>query len=96
MSVDVSFSSELKTPETIAWLALVAITCASWAMGSNPGAMTRNLFLESALLVVLAFFKVRLIILYFMEVRHGPVLLRLSCEAWLITSCLGMLFFLRA
>ena len=95
MSVDVSLSSELKAPETIVWLALVAITCVSWAMGSNHGAMSRDVFLESALLVVLAFFKVRLIILYFMEVRHGPVLLRLSCEAWLIASCLGMLFFLR-
>ncbi|RYZ61970.1 MAG: hypothetical protein EOP08_12780, partial [Proteobacteria bacterium] len=34
--------------------------------------------------LVVAFFKARLIILDFMEVRHAPLPLRIFCEAWVV------------
>jgi cytochrome c oxidase subunit IV len=85
---------ELKSAESIVWMVLMAITALSWLLGANHGAFISNAFAESSFLIVLAFIKIRLILFYFMEVRHGPITLRLSCEAWLIFSCIGILAFL--
>jgi len=41
----------------------------------------------SVLLVLVAFFKVRLVISHFMEVRHAPKPLRLLCDAWVVGVC---------
>ena len=41
----------------------------------------------SVLLVLVAFFKVRLVISHFMEVRHAPMALKLLCDAWVVGVC---------
>ncbi len=86
-------NTKLMTAETAVWLLLVAMTVVSWTIaaftGSNDGGGATNLSL-----ILIAFIKVRFIMLYFMEVRHGPFLLRLSCEAWLAIAALGLIAFL--
>lgn len=94
VNMDENMIKELKSPETIVWLILMAVTGLSWVLGANHGIVTKNSFIETAFLIILAFFKIRLIMLYFMEVRHGPITLRLSCEAWVFISCIGVLAFL--
>ena len=42
-------------------------------------------------LLVLAFFKVRLVIMHFMEVATAPLVLRLIFEAWLLIVCCVLL-----
>jgi hypothetical protein len=45
------------------------------------------------LMMVVAFFKVRLVILHFMEVRAAPASLRLLCEGWVFMTCSAILGF---
>lgn len=61
------------------WLALIfAILFTGWLAESN------SVFGQWTVLVVLfvAYLKARAIILYYMEVKHAPQMLRLIFEAW--------------
>ncbi|MFT5118056.1 MAG: hypothetical protein ACI9NY_001590, partial [Kiritimatiellia bacterium] len=78
----------IKSKETSVWLLLMMITMGSWVLGANHSILFNTPANEAAVLMALAFFKVRLIIRYFMEVRHAPKMLKLSCECWLWCSCL--------
>lgn len=70
------------------WLILMLATGVSWWLGTLEGV---NGFVSAAtagvLLMLVAFFKVRLVICHFMEVRHAPAALRLLCEAWVVGVC---------
>ncbi len=69
---------------TTVWLVLVLATAASWWLGGGgstaPGLSAR---LASGVLLLVAFIKVRLIVRYFMEVRHAPFALRAGFDAWI-------------
>lgn len=71
---------------TWVWIALVVITVGSWLLA--PAHYT-NLVSASAtvtaLVLVLTFVKTRLIIRWFMEVRHAPRWLQLATDGWLVT-----------
>ena len=41
--------------------------------------------------MVLAFFKVRLVILYFMEIRTAPIPIRLAFEGWVAVVCVAII-----
>lgn len=62
----------------ILWIA----TGLSYVFGHGDGIAARQVVDIVVLLV--AAFKVRIVILDFMEVRHAPLPLRLGCEAWLV------------
>ena len=83
----------LRTKETAVWLLLMLITIVAWVLGSNHSMLFDEPAGEAVVLMALAFFKVRLVIRYFMEVRHASFLLKLSFEAWLFCSC-AIIFFL--
>ncbi|BBY14999.1 cytochrome C oxidase subunit IV family protein [Mycolicibacterium litorale] len=70
---------------TVAWLALAAITVLSWwlAPAHSHGPVTSSVPITLAV-AALAVIKSRLIIRYFMEVRHAPRWLQLSTDAWLL------------
>jgi heme/copper-type cytochrome/quinol oxidase subunit 4 len=70
----------------LSWLALVAITLASfaWAEGAS---WLRGPVVAATVVVVLAFIKVRIVILDFMEVRTAPPALRLLLEVWVVAAC---------
>ncbi|RWA18847.1 prokaryotic cytochrome C oxidase subunit IV family protein [Mycolicibacterium elephantis DSM 44368] len=73
---------------TWAWVLLTAITIGSWWLA--PAHFTETVHASTpvtALVLVLALVKSRLIIRYFMEVRTAPRWLKRSTDAWL-----GVLF----
>lgn len=82
--------------ETFVWIVLAALTLASWVMGNKYAAIPGEYYLYLSLaMILLAFFKVRLVVMNFMEVAHGPLPLRLVFEAWLLicTVVLCVIYF---
>jgi apolipoprotein N-acyltransferase len=76
----------------IVWLALGAITLTSWWVGSSHGEeqFTRNTAISYAVLLI-AGVKVRLIVSYFMEVRHASLRLRRWMGGWLLFTIVALL-----
>ncbi len=76
----------------LAWAALSAATILAWLL--TPGESTSSTTLGDELviaIVALGLIKCRLIIRYFMEVRHAPRWLRHSTDAWLAVIWLTLL-----
>lgn len=85
--------SLLRARSTVVWLALVAVTIVSRAVGAEHGIGSGIAVLVLALAVI----KVRLVGLDFMELRHAPLLLRGIFEGYCIALWLvlaGMYFWL--
>ena len=76
---------------TYVWLFLAILTGLSWYLSDGLSPETaggiRNLAIG---LLALAFFKTRLVIMYFMEVLEAPWLLRGLMEAWVVLVFLAM------
>lgn len=69
---------------TLAWLALTAITVASWWLApAHAAAGVAPSIPITAMVLALAAVKVRLIFTHFMEVRTAPRWLKVSTGAWL-------------
>ena len=76
----------------IAWAALSAATVLAWLL--SPGESQSETTLGNELvaaIAVIAVVKCRLIIRYFMDVRHAPRWLRLATDAWLAVLWLTLL-----
>jgi caa(3)-type oxidase subunit IV len=85
----------LRTPATAVWLILIAATGVSWALGSQHG--THDHRFASVIILLIAFVKVRLVGMYFMELREAPNVLRGLFEAYCLVVCallLGVFLFL--
>lgn len=79
-------------PVTVIWLFLVVLTGVSWWMGSGHVTEgTHDYRYTTAGLLALAFFKVRLVIMHFMEVRTAPWSLRLLFESWVVVVGLAVI-----
>lgn len=63
---------------TLVWATLMAATLASYCVAEYPG---RSSLAVAAILFVAAF-KIRLILRHFMELKDGPLPLRLLFDAW--------------
>ena len=76
------------------WLILATLTAVSWVLadGASPETATGAAYLTMALLA-LAFFKVRLVIMHFMEVLDAPWLLRGLFEVWVVAVFIAMCVF---
>ncbi len=76
-----------------AWIALVLLTALSWYLSVDLGAGEPGQLGEQArrltasALLLLAFFKVRLVIMHFMEVATAPLPLRMIMELWVLAVC---------
>ena len=73
------------------WLTLVLLTSLSWWL--TDGLATNDAELMTVLAVVLialAMFKVRLVVIYFMEIRDAPWMLRAVMEAWIVLVFVGI------
>lgn len=71
----------LRKPVSAVWAVLIVATCAStWVLSNNS--VTPQVATVAVMLI--AAFKVRLVILHFMEVRRAPLPLRLVCEGWVL------------
>lgn len=81
----------VRTNASVAWLVLTALTVTSWGLGTQHGFGGGNHVPASLAIIAVAVFKVRLVGLYFMELRDAPVALRSLFEGY----C-GILFCLLA
>lgn len=77
-------SALLKTRETAVWLILMVVSVSNWVLGSQRSSLESDSSAAALILLTLAFFKVSLIMQYFMEVRHANNELKVSCNLWLL------------
>ena len=75
----------VRTPATAIWIVLILATIASWTLGSDHG--IGNHTLASVAILLIAFIKVRLVGLYFMELRDAPTVLGGLFEAYCVIVC---------
>jgi caa(3)-type oxidase subunit IV len=75
----------LRTPATAVWVVLILATAATWTLGTSHG--LSNHTLASVVILLIAFVKVRLVGLYFMELRDAPTVLRGLFEAYCAIAC---------
>ena len=71
----------------VTWLVLLAATLLSWESAHSSG----DYRLASAVVLLIAFLKARLIGLEFMELRAAPRVLRSIFEAWTVVACAALL-----
>jgi heme/copper-type cytochrome/quinol oxidase subunit 4 len=78
----------LKNRISLIWLVLIAATLISWWIGTGDAASPQ---LGTAAVFVVVFIKVRLVGLYFMELRDAPLPLRLLFEGYCLIVCTTLL-----
>jgi caa(3)-type oxidase subunit IV len=71
----------MRAPASVAWLALCGLTVLSWMLGTGTDLGQDQLFASLAIIAV-AVFKIRLIGLYFMELREAPKIMRVVMEVY--------------
>jgi hypothetical protein len=70
------------------WLVLVGATALSWWLGTDGGTNgSGDHTWPTVSLMIVAFFKVRLVGIHFMELGHAPWPLRMIFEAWVAIVC---------
>ena len=75
----------LRNRISVVWLVLVGATFLSWWAGTDHGFDDAET--ASLLVLFVAFIKVRFVGMYFMELRHAPIPLKLAFEAWALVAC---------
>ncbi|NIB38826.1 prokaryotic cytochrome C oxidase subunit IV family protein [Pseudomaricurvus alkylphenolicus] len=82
----------IHTPITYVWLLLAVLTGLSWGLadGIAPDPQAAFQWVTVALML-LAFFKVHLVIMHFMEVGTAPIPLRAIFEVWVVVVCTAIL-----
>jgi hypothetical protein len=77
----------LKTRSAAIWLLLVIVTLFSW----ESVVMEGNRKVAASVVLLLAFFKVRMIGIEFMELKIAPLPLRIAFEVWILGICAVLL-----
>jgi heme/copper-type cytochrome/quinol oxidase subunit 4 len=77
------------------WLLLLMLTAVSWWLGRGSGWPAHDPRDIGLVIVVLAFVKIRFVMLDFMEVRYAPTAMRAACEAWVAAVCAAILILCR-
>ena len=80
----VQASSKRPSRITIAWLSLMALTVLAYGLSRIDGSLQHGI---TIIIVIVAFVKVRLVSMEYMEIRNSPIILRLFFECWI--SILG-------
>jgi hypothetical protein len=84
--------SFLRHGATGIWLVLVIATGFSWWFGTNHEVHADRYGLETTIgLMLIAFFKVRLVIRCFMEARSAPLIVRIIGDVWVVGVCAAIL-----
>jgi hypothetical protein len=91
----VTMTSLVRTNASVVWLILVVLTAISWALGTEHGFGTHHVP-ASLVIIAVAVFKVRLVGLYFMELRAAPLALRGIFEGYCVVllALLGGMYLL--
>lgn len=77
-------STLIRTNATLAWLVLTTLTVISWVLGTQHGLGGGNHVPASLVIFVVAIFKIRVVGLYFMELREAPIALRGAFEGYCV------------
>jgi hypothetical protein len=80
----------VRTRASLVWFFLAVLTIVSWALGTDHSLTGEEHVPASLVILVVAIVKVRLVGLYFMELRFAPVQLRAVFE----TYCAAVLILL--
>ena len=75
-------ASLIRNRITLVWSGLILATALSWVLGHGLG-FSDPRYTGVAILVV-AFVKVRFVMLDFMELRHAPLAMRAAAEVWVL------------
>jgi hypothetical protein len=78
----------LKSRISLIWLALIAATLISWKIGTDDRVHPH---LGTTVVLLITFIKVRLVGLYFMELRDSPLPLRLLFEGYCLIVCAALI-----
>ena len=93
-----TYKSLFHNSAVIAWVVLVVMTALSWYLSIDLVVGVDNAHrITTTGLFLLAFFKVRLVIIHFMEIGTAPTFLRAMFEVWVVFACcllIGMYWFL--
>jgi heme/copper-type cytochrome/quinol oxidase subunit 4 len=73
-------SNAFRLPATRVWLALVAMTLLSWWLAEHASAAR----IAATSVILIAAFKVRLVFIYFMEIKWRPKPWRYVYEFWTV------------
>ena len=73
-------------PFLLTWILLTAATALSWWLDA-----TQDGRWVGAVVLLVAFFKARLVLMVFMGVRWASQSTRRSCEAWVVIACAAVL-----
>lgn len=76
----------LREPSTVVWVVLTAATVLSWWLGGVGHGASLPVAVSSVAVLVVAFAKVRLVGLYFMELRDAPPGLRAIFECYVVVA----------
>lgn len=79
----------------IVWSFLIALTIISWWSGAGHSVGGSSQELATALVILVAFAKVHLVGMHFMELRHAALPLRVAFEAWVVvvpSALIGIYF----
>lgn len=75
----------------ILWAVMILLTFVSFE--STPGGgMLADPRLAISLIIGLAFVKVRIVVMDFMEVRHAPLIFRLALDLWIIGMAAALIW----
>lgn len=73
----------LRKPLSIVWMLLMAATCVStWMLSKDAFSST----VAATGVLLIAAYKIRLVMLYFMELRDAPVPIRMVFQAWIVVA----------
>lgn len=75
---------------TIVWIALLVLTFVSGFLADGMLGMSNST--AAIILLAIAFLKVRLVIIHFMEIGHAAMPLRIALETWILITLAAMLF----
>lgn len=81
----------LRSPLTVVWALLTAVTVASWLTARDGGEAHQLNAAVTVVVLLIAAVKTQLVIWHFMEVRHAPTWLKLTTNGWLL-ALFGLLF----
>jgi caa(3)-type oxidase subunit IV len=65
---------------TVVWVALSLATCVSWWLAENRGSAAG----ATVIIMLIAAFKARLVLLHFMELKTAPLPWRFLFEGWVV------------
>jgi hypothetical protein len=82
--------ASFKNAITLAWMVLFVATAISWYLGQDSTQVTS--LAAGIAILSLAFFKVRLILLYFMDLRFAPQPWRGIFELWVVAVWAAVIY----